>query len=154
LTGPGGVLILKVRLVLLESLQIAATAENRMRYDRFTLKAQESIQEAESLAHRFNHSSIEPDHILMALLEQRDGIIPPLLEKLGASTDELIDETQGVLNAKPKVYGEGGQVFLSPPANRVLHQAEQEAAGLKDEYTSTEHLLLALAEVAGATRES
>ena len=125
-----------------------------MRYDRFTLKAQESIQEAESLAHRFNHSSIEPDHILMALLEQRDGIIPPLLEKLGASTDELIDETQGVLNAKPKVYGEGGQVFLSPPANRVLHQAEQEAAGLKDEYTSTEHLLLALAEVAGATRES
>ena len=124
-----------------------------MRYDRFTLKAQESIQEAESLAHRFNHSSIEPDHILMALLEQRDGIIPPLLEKLGASTDELIDETQGVLNAKPKVYGEGGQVFLSPPANRVLHQAEQEAAGLKDEYTSTEHLLLALAEVAGATRD-
>jgi ATP-dependent Clp protease ATP-binding subunit ClpB len=124
-----------------------------MRYDRFTLKAQESIQEAESLAHRFNHSSIEPDHILMALLEQRDGVIPPLLDKLGASKEELIDETQSLLNAKPKVYGESGQVILSPSANRVLHQAEQEADGLKDEYTSTEHLLLALAEVAADTRE-
>jgi ATP-dependent Clp protease ATP-binding subunit ClpB len=124
-----------------------------MRYDRFTLKAQESIQEAESLAHRYNHSSIEPDHIFMALLEQQDGIIPPLLDKLGVRTRELTEETQGLLNAKPKVYGESGQVFLSPATTRVLHQAEQEASGLKDEYTSTEHLLLALVDVASDIRE-
>jgi ATP-dependent Clp protease ATP-binding subunit ClpB len=123
-----------------------------LRYDKLTVKAQEALQAAESVAHRYNHSALEPEHLLLALLEQRDGVIPPLLERLGVGAPTLIQETEEALAARPKVYGESAQRHLSAPLNNVLHRAEQEADQLKDEYISTEHLLLALLETGGEAR--
>ncbi len=115
-----------------------------MRYDKLTVKAQEALQAAESIAHRFNHSSLEVEHLLLAMLEQRDGVVPPLLERLGANPAGLTQELEKTLAGRPKVYGESAQRHLSPQVNSVLHKAEQEAERLKDEYISTEHLLLAM----------
>jgi ATP-dependent Clp protease ATP-binding subunit ClpB len=115
-----------------------------MRYDKLTQKAQEAINEAESLTHRLNHSAIEPEHILLALLQQADGVVPPLLDKIGAPRGETASEIEAILQKKPKVYGESSQIYLSPAASRAIHLAEQEAGQLKDEFISTEHLFLAL----------
>ena len=124
-----------------------------MRFDKFTLKAQEAVQEADSLVHKFNHQAIEPEHLMLALLEQQDGFILPLLKKLGVPISELVQDIETVLKSKPKIYGDGSQITLSPPANRVLHLSEQEAEGLKDEYVSTEHILLALGNVESETQK-
>jgi ATP-dependent Clp protease ATP-binding subunit ClpB len=124
-----------------------------MRFDKYTIKAQEAVQEAESVAHRYNHPTLDPEHLLAALLEQRDGVIPPLLTAVGTQPGTLSAELQKVLSGKPRAYGEGAQVALSPGLNKVLHDAEAEADGLKDEYVSTEHLLLALGEAPGQARE-
>ena len=124
-----------------------------MRFDKFTQKAQESIHAAESTAHRLNHSCIEPVHLLSALLQQSDGIIPPLMERIGVSPGEIAGAAQTMLEGFPTVQGEAGQIFLSPPTTRVLNQAQSEADQLKDEYTSTEHVFLALNHVAGEVRE-
>ena len=124
-----------------------------MRFDKYTIKAQEAVQAADSLAHRYNHSTLDPEHLLAALLEQRDGVIPPLLAALGAQPATLKGELERALAGKPKVYGDSSQTSLSPQLDRALHNAEAEAEQLKDEYISTEHLLLALSEVQGETRE-
>ena len=125
-----------------------------MRFDKLTQKAQEAIQEAESLAHRQHHSAIEPDHILLALLKQEGGVVAPLLDRLSAGAEgtragralarDLTLDVESLLQKKPKVYGEGSQISLSPEAARMLHLAEQEADQLKDDYISTEHLFLAI----------
>jgi len=124
-----------------------------MRFDRFTIKAQEAVQAAESLAHRYNHSSLDTDHLLLALMEQRDGVIPPLFAALGVQSAGLRSDLENQLAQKPKVYGDSSQAHLSPQANKVLHSAEMEASNLKDEYISTEHLLLALLDIQNDTRE-
>jgi ATP-dependent Clp protease ATP-binding subunit ClpB len=123
-----------------------------MRFDKFTIKAQEAVQTAESLSHRYNHSSLDADHLLLALMEQTDGVIPPLFTALGVQTTALRSDLEKQLAAKPKVYGDSSQVQLSPQANKVLHNAEMEASNLKDEYISTEHLLLALLDIQSDTR--
>jgi ATP-dependent Clp protease ATP-binding subunit ClpB len=120
-----------------------------MRYDKLTLKAQEALQEADSLAHSYNHSALDTEHLLLALVEQKDGIIPPLLERIGADTGELSGALRQVLSKKPKVHGDAAQLTMAPQVSRALNRAEQEADGLKDEFTSTEHLLLALLESGG-----
>jgi len=124
-----------------------------MRFDKFTIKAQEAVQAAESLAHRYNHSSLDTDHLLLALMEQRDGVIPPLFAALGVQSAGLRSDLENQLAKKPKVYGDSSQAHLSPQANKVLHNAEMEASNLKDEYISTEHLLLALLDIQNDTRE-
>ncbi len=124
-----------------------------MRFDKFTIKAQEAVQTAESLAHRYNHSSLDTDHMLLALMEQRDGVIPPLFAALGVQSAGLRSDLENQLAKKPKVYGDSSQAHLSPQANKVLHNAEMEASNLKDEYISTEHLLLALLDIQSDTRE-
>jgi ATP-dependent Clp protease ATP-binding subunit ClpB len=124
-----------------------------MRFDRFTIKAQEAVQAAESMAHRYDHSSLDTDHLLLALMEQRDGVIPPLFTALGVQSTGLRADLEKQLAAKPKVYGDSSQTQLSPQANKVLHNAEMEAGNLKDEYISTEHLLLALLDIQSDTRE-
>jgi ATP-dependent Clp protease ATP-binding subunit ClpB len=124
-----------------------------MRFDRFTIKAQEAVQAAESAAHRFNHSALDPEHLLLALVEQRDGVIPPLLAALGVQAGTLAGELERALTAKPKVYGDSSQMSLSPQLNKALHSAETEAANLKDEYVSTEHLLLAILDIQSEARE-
>src|SRR5216110_2177925 len=116
-----------------------------MRLDKFTIKAQEALQAAQSLAEQHNHQAIEPEHLLAALIEQREGIVGPLLAKLGARPD-TIQQTLGAELAKlPAVRGGSGQ-YLGERTRQVLERAQTEALHLKDEYVSTEHLLIALAQ--------
>jgi ATP-dependent Clp protease ATP-binding subunit ClpB len=115
-----------------------------MRYDKLTLKAQEALQEAESLAHSFNHSSLDVEHLLEALLEQKDGVVLPLLVKIGVDGAGMAQAVRQILSSKPKVHGDAAQLTMSPQLAKTLNRAEQEADGLKDEYTSTEHLFLAM----------
>jgi ATP-dependent Clp protease ATP-binding subunit ClpB len=124
-----------------------------MRYDKLTLKAQEALQEADSLAHSFSHPALDVEHLLLALVEQKDGVIPPLLERIGADPAELSAAVRQELGRKPRVTGDAAQLTMAPQLSRVLNRAEQEADGLKDEYTSTEHLLLAMLEASGSAGE-
>ncbi|MCU0596888.1 MAG: ATP-dependent chaperone ClpB [Desulfobacterota bacterium] len=118
-----------------------------MRFDKFTLKSQEMIQSAQHLAERFGHQQIEPEHLARALLEQKEGVIPPLLGKIGANQNQLIRELESVLERMPSVSGSGtGQVYLSPRAKSVLDRAFSETEQMKDEYVSLEHILLAVLE--------
>ncbi len=124
-----------------------------MRYDKLTLKAQEALQDADSLAHSFSHPSLDVEHLLLALVEQKDGVIPPLLDRMGADSGELSGALRQALGQKPRVTGDAAQLSMSPQLSRVLNKAEQEAAALKDEFTSTEHLLLAMLESDSPARE-
>ncbi len=124
-----------------------------MRYDKLTVKAQEALQAADSLAHKHHHAHLDVEHLLAALLEQRDGVIVPLLERLGADPGELSGAVDRALQGLPKVHGESATVAMSPRVAKVLNRAEQEATGLKDEYTSTEHLLLAMLGGDGEARD-
>ncbi len=137
-----------------------------MRFDKFTLKSQEMIQSAQHLAERFGQQQIEPEHLARALLEQREGVIPPLLGKIGANQNQLIKELEAIIERMPSVSGAGtGQVYLSTRAKAVLDRAFAEAEQMKDEYVSLEHILLAVLEEkdgkatrafasAGVTREA
>ncbi|HEY9592874.1 MAG TPA: Clp protease N-terminal domain-containing protein, partial [Spirochaetia bacterium] len=124
-----------------------------MRYDKLTLKAQEALQEADSLAHSFDHSQLDVEHLLLALLEQKDGVVPPLLERIGADAGEMAGAVRAALKNKPKIYGDAAQLTMAPRLSRVLNRAEQEADALQDEFTSTEHLLLAMMESDGEARD-
>ncbi|MFP3960293.1 MAG: ATP-dependent chaperone ClpB [Spirochaetaceae bacterium] len=115
-----------------------------MNYDKFTVKAQAVIQDATSLVHEYDHSALEPEHLLLAMVRQEDGVVPPLLNRLGVSPGEIERGLKTMLSARPKVYGDAQQMHLSKAAGRVLTRAEKEASELKDEYTSTEHILLAM----------
>lgn len=117
-----------------------------MRFDKLTLKAQEVLQEADSLVGNYNHSTLDPEHLLYALIEQKEGVIPPLLDRLGVSRQEVGDKLKTILEQKPKAYGDSMQVHMSPEVGNVLRTAEREADNLKDEYVSTEHLFIALIE--------
>jgi ATP-dependent Clp protease ATP-binding subunit ClpB len=114
------------------------------RFDRFTVKAQEAVQAAQGIAARHEHQQIEPLHLLVALVEQQDGIVPPLLAKLGARKEALLHSLATPLAQLPKVSGVAQQYF-SPAANELLKKTFDEASNFKDEYVSTEHILLALA---------
>jgi ATP-dependent Clp protease ATP-binding subunit ClpB len=114
-----------------------------MRLDKLTIKTQEALQVAQRRAETLKSAQMEPEHLLEALLWQEDGIVAPLLKKLGISIDTLRSELDRHFSSQPKV--EGTQPSLSPKLEAVFRQAEKEADQFKDEYTSTEHLLLALA---------
>jgi len=120
-----------------------------MLYDKMTIKTQEALQEASGIAHTYNHQLLDGEHILLALLRQEDGIVPPLLDRLGVDRRDFGRQVERSLEAKPKVYGDGTQMHLSSQAGKIVARAEKEAADLKDEYTSTEHLLLAMTEEGG-----
>jgi len=121
-----------------------------MRFDKFTLKAQEIIQAAQQLAEKFGHQQIEPEHLIRAILEQREGVIPPLLGKIGADQNQLISSFESALENLPKVSGAGyGQAYLSPRAKAVLDKAFSEAEQVKDEFVSLEHILLAVTDETG-----
>ncbi|HAK45525.1 MAG TPA: ATP-dependent chaperone ClpB [Spirochaeta sp.] len=115
-----------------------------MRYDKFTLKAQEALQEAETIAHEYNHQAIDIPHFLKALMEQEDGVIPPLLDRLGSDRYRLSTDFDAVLENLPKVYGSNAQVSLAPELSSVLNAATKEADKLKDDYVSTEHIFLSI----------
>jgi len=116
-----------------------------MRFDKFTIKSQELIQGAQSLAGQLGHQQIEPEHLLKVMLEQPEGISRAILQKLGASPEAVLQEVSQVLEKRPKVSGAGtGDVHISPATKKVLDAAFAEAAKLKDQYVSIEHILVAI----------
>jgi ATP-dependent Clp protease ATP-binding subunit ClpB len=118
-----------------------------MQIEKFTLKAQEALQEAKAVAEQRNHQQIDVEHLLLALLQQKEGIVIPILQKLGANIDLITSQLEGELNRIPKVTGGGaGQVYLSSRLNEIFNAAWKEAERLMDEYLSTEHLLIAIAD--------
>ncbi len=119
-----------------------------IRFDKLTVKAQQALQNAQDLAGQHNHQELTGLHLLAALLLQEDGIVPALLQKLGARPDAVGSDVDRALRDLPRVEGTG-QLFLGPGLEAVLQQAFKEADEFKDAYVSTEHLLLALAERKG-----
>jgi len=124
-----------------------------MRLDRFTVKAQEAIDAARRHALEMGHQAIDVDHLLLALVEQHEGVIPPLLQKLGANVHLLRTQLTDELSRRPKVQGAGGGEYITPRLQKVLDEALKAASHLKDEYVSTEHLLLAMVDQAGGAVE-
>ncbi|MCK4408569.1 MAG: ATP-dependent chaperone ClpB [Candidatus Eisenbacteria sp.] len=136
-----------------------------MRLDRFTLKAQEAVQAAQNLAAERSQQEIAPEHLLIALLEQHEGIVIRVLQRLGADIGRIRNEAQAAIERVPTVHGAAGETYASSALQSVLGAAWNEAQQLKDEYVSTEHILIAIAEErdtpsgatlrgAGASREN
>ena len=120
-----------------------------MNLDKLTQKSQGALQDAQSNAVRYGHVEVDAEHLLLALLEQDDGLVPRLLERMGVPADTLTQAVEQELNRRPKVSGRGaeaGKIYVTPNLQRLLLKAEDEAKGFKDEYVSVEHLMLALAD--------
>src|SRR5271156_5561859 len=120
--------------------------ENTMpiRLDKLTLKEQEAVQRANELASEHGKPELQPSHLLAALLEDKEGIVPPVLEKIGIGPQAVLSDLYKEIAKLPKVSGSAAQAALSNETNKLLEQAFKEAANFKDEYVSTEHLLLAI----------
>ncbi len=116
-----------------------------MRLDRLTEKSQEALQVAQQTAEQLQQQHIDPEHVLLALLQQADGVVLPILRKLEAQPERLERELTHVVQSRPKVYGAAAQAYVSPRLKAVLDAAWQEMERLKDEFLSTEHLLIAIA---------
>src|SRR5437879_6535973 len=120
-----------------------------MNLQKFTIKSQEALQNAHEIAANYGNQSIEPEHLLAALVQDGEGIVGPILQKLGANLDYIKIKINGAIEHLPKVSGAGvGNQFVGQPLLQVCDVALKEATALKDEYVSTEHLLLGL--VAGS----
>ncbi len=118
-----------------------------MRFDRFTERAQDAIARTYEILQRYGHNQVDTEHILLALLEQGDGVIPQILEKLGVDLGGMRGRLDEVLRASPKaaIYGGGnGQLFMTPRSKRIIDLANEEANRLRDDYISTEHIFLAI----------
>ena len=118
-----------------------------MRFDRFTERAQDAAQRAAEIIQRYGHNQIDTEHILLALIEQPQGVISQILERLNIDIDHISELIDQQLHASPKanIYGGGaGQIFITPRVKRVVDMANEEANRLDDEYISTEHLFLAI----------
>ena len=121
-----------------------------MRFDKFTLKVQEAIQEAQALAGQQGHQALDAEHLFLALVKQPEGIVSEILKKLGADPRRIESEVRKALERLPKVEGAtGGQIYMTSGLNKVLDAAMTEAARLTDEYVSAEHVLIAMAEEKG-----
>jgi ATP-dependent Clp protease ATP-binding subunit ClpB len=118
-----------------------------IRWDKFTLKAQEAIQRGNELASEHGNPELLPLHLLAALLEDKEGIVPPVLEKIGLGPQLVLNEIYQEMERLPKVSGGAAQASMSASANQLLDSAFKEAANFKDEYVSTEHLLLAITQL-------
>jgi len=116
-----------------------------MNNEKFTIKTQEALNEAMMIAQKNDHSQIESEHLLLALLRQENGIIPPVIKQIGVDINRLSDDVEALVKGTPKIFGEAAQVFVSSALSKVLAKAEVEASALKDEFVSTEHILIAMA---------
>ena len=122
-----------------------------MRLDKFTVKAQEAVMRAQQLAQERDHAEIFPLHVLAALLAEEDGVVRPLLQKIGANAARVSEIVDSELERRPKATGT--QTGMARSTQEVFTDAQKEADRLKDEYVSTEHLLLALAKVKSEAKE-
>jgi len=118
-----------------------------IRWDKFTVKAQEAVQRANELASEHGNPELMPLHVLAALIEDREGIVPPILEKIGIGPQAVLTEIYQAIQRLPKVSGASTQAALSQASNQLFDRAFKEADNFKDEYVSTEHLLLATTEL-------
>ena len=116
-----------------------------MNYENFTIKVQEALQESSSIANKNDNAEISPEHLLEALLEQQDGLIVPVVERIGVNANELNTRVKELIKSNPKVSG-AAQVYFSSPMQKIIANAEKEMDALKDQYLSTEHLLLAMSD--------
>ena len=119
-----------------------------MNYENFTIKTQEALQEASSIANKNDNSEIGAEHVLQALLEQKDGLIAPIVERIGIQVPELLNKTRELVRSNPKVSG-NANLYLSSEMQKILAKAENEMNALKDQFLSTEHLLLAMTQTDG-----
>jgi ATP-dependent Clp protease ATP-binding subunit ClpB len=115
-----------------------------MRLDKFTLRGQEAIQSAIELAEKNQHQQVEPEHLLVAMLEQPEGIVRPILGKLGANVAVILNDTQAAVARFPRV--QGGQQYFSNRTTQIFTASQTQADKMQDEFISTEHLLLAIAD--------
>jgi ATP-dependent Clp protease ATP-binding subunit ClpB len=120
-----------------------------IRWDKFTVKSQQAMQQAQARAAELGNPEVQPVHLLLALIEDREGVIPSVLGKIGVPTERLEHELHQIEEKLPRVAGSATQPGLSQALNKALEQAFREAANFKDEYVSTEHLLLGVAHVKG-----
>jgi ATP-dependent Clp protease ATP-binding subunit ClpB len=121
-----------------------------IRFDRFTVKAQEAVQRAQQIAQGLQHQGLNGLHLLLALLEQRDGVVNGIVERLGANLGELTGATQRALGKLTQVSGDGAtDLYLEPEVKRGLDTAQSEADKLQDKYVSTEHILLGILDAGG-----
>ncbi len=125
-----------------------------MRWDKFTVKAQEAISAAQRKAEELGHQALENEHLLHALLEETDGTVQSILEKLGANTAAVRSDVERELSKLPRVEGAGQQVYMGTSLKKAIDVAFAEAERLKDDYVSTEHLLIGIADAGegGASR--
>ncbi len=118
-----------------------------MRFDRFTERAQEAAQRAAEIIQRYGHNQIDTEHILLALIEQPQGVVTQILDVIKVDTADLTERLDFILKTTPKanIFGSGaGQIFITPRVKRIIDLANEEANRLKDEYISTEHIFLAI----------
>jgi ATP-dependent Clp protease ATP-binding subunit ClpB len=120
------------------------------KFEKFTVKAREAVQAAQSIADQHDHQAIEPEHLLLALIQQREGVVGPLLAKLGARPETIQAALESELARIPTVRGSTGQ-YAGQRLLAIFERAQSEADRLKDEYVSAEHLLIAIAEERGGT---
>ncbi|MCC6165836.1 MAG: ATP-dependent chaperone ClpB [Caldilineaceae bacterium] len=124
-----------------------------MRFDKYTQKAQAAIVDAQHLAEEYGHATLDPEHLLLALLRQKGGVVPSVINRIGVDLPMVEQSVEQLLNAKPRASGAAIQVGMGRETTNVLHEAEQIAANMKDEYVSTEHMLMAMASLAGKARD-
>src|ERR1051325_7918603 len=123
-----------------------------MQMDKLTIKSQEALQEAQRVAHGFSHQEVDGEHLLLALIGQTDSLIPDLLQKIGVPAANLKPDIERELARRHKVQGtSSSDLFLSSSLKKVLDAAQAEAGRLKDDYISTEHLLLGLLDEGGSS---
>src|SRR5262249_33904063 len=115
-----------------------------IRWDKFTVKAQKAVQRASQLANEHGNPELQPLHLLAALLQDQEGIVPPVLEKIGIGPQTVLSSVSGEIEKLPKVSGEAAQPTIASETNKLLEQAFKEASNFKDEYVSTKHLLLTI----------
>ena len=124
-----------------------------MRFDKYTQKAQAALAEAQRQAQEYQHATIEPEHLLLALLQQEGGVVPAVINRIGADPALLERSVEQALAAKSRASGASMQTGLGRELTAILQEAEKIAANMKDEYISTEHMLMAMASTAGKTRD-
>ena len=115
-----------------------------MRFDKFTLKSQELIQEAHAVTSKYNNQQIEPVHFLYVMLTDPDSIAGSILRKIGIAPDDVTRESRSAIESLPKVQGAVGDAYLSSQSKKILEKAFDEAANMKDQYVSVEHIFLAI----------
>lgn len=127
-------------------LRVPVTNQTTMRLDKFTQKGQDAVLEAQSMAETYNHPAVEPEHLLMTLLVQAGGVVPAILKRIGSDPTLLTQGIEQILNGMPRATGSSVTVGLSRDLSNLLKEAQAIAKSMKDDYTSTEHILMAMAE--------